>query len=939
MPLLLKRAIARGRLSIGSLNIPLNKMTQLPSRVLLCLYSLLAAIPILAGPITNAPLKQHSAFYTKEQLAKIRANVGKTKWATNLRDSIVTNALPWMNSTDDDLWESVFGPKISRSWMVWSNGHCPSCKKSVEMYNWKMDAWKDPWKTRCPHCAELFPKNDFQAFYRSGLDEHGVYDPTKANRTLLFNAEHPDPADPLHTFGVDDGEGYVEGNKRWRFIGTYLIFGQFQQRILSGIDTMAAAYVLTGDARYAHKAGVLLDRIADVYPTFDFGQQGYVYEIKQASGYISVWHDTSEETYEMVIDYDQIFEGLREDKALLEFLAAKAEKFKLPNPKRTFVDVQQNIEGRILRDALAHPEKIHSNFPRRECTEAMIHTVLGWPENKAVVEKMIDGFVSKATAVDGVTGEKGLAGYTAYTIAAMARFINEYIRVDPAFLPEIIQRNPGLKETYRFHIDTQCIGNYYPLIGDTGSFGQPMKQNPVMIFSTFGRNATLRSPLAPSMYSLYWQLHRLTGDPSYVQTLYAQNNNSLTNLPYDIFESDPNDVQGAIKKVIKKEGPEPKLPSVNKQQWHLGILRSGKKENSRALWLDYDSGGAHGHLDGMNLGLFAHGLDLLPEFGYPPVQFGGWTTPRATWYKMSAAHNTVVVDGQNHREAAGKTTLWADGDSFHAIRVAAPGLTGGKTFERTAALIDVSEKEFYVLDIFRIVGGSDHAKLTHSYFGKATAEGVNFLDKQEYGYGTQTRSFQHDPEARPGWNVTWHLEDPRKMVPHGKEVQMRYTDLTDRSQALLGESWVVGGLYGQVTASEEHWIPTVISRRQGTNGFASTFVSVLEPFTGNAPIASMRRLPLLKNGQTLGAEHVAVEITLADGRRDLLIGLNSEPASGGGAFNQPDWDVELDGEMCWVRKNAKGKIERVALSKGRSLQVGKAMFSTKPGSDFTELKP
>ncbi|MDB6026471.1 MAG: hypothetical protein JWM68_2694 [Verrucomicrobiales bacterium] len=897
---------------------------------------LFATFSVVAATTNSVPLKQHSAFYTKEQLAKIRANVGKTPWATDMRNSIVSNAAPWMKSSDDELWDSVFGPNISRSWMVWSNGHCPACKKSVEMYNWKMDAWKDPWKTRCPHCQELFPKNDFQAFYRSGLDEHGVYDPKLANRALLFNTEHPDPADPLHKFGVDDGEGYVEGANRWRFIGTYLIFGQFHQRILNGIDTLSAAYVLTGDSRYAHKAGVLLDRIADVYPTFDFGTQGYVYEIKQASGYISVWHDTSEETYEMVIDYDQIFEGLREDKALLEFLSAKAEKFKLSNPKRTFADLQQNIEGRILRDALAHPEKIHSNFPRKECTEAMIHTVLAWPENKAAVNKMMDVFIAKATAVDGLTGEKGLAGYTAYTIAAMARFLNEYVRVDPTFLSEVIKRNPGLKQTYLFHIDTQCIGNYYPLIGDTLSFGQPQKLNPVMVFSTFGRNANLRAPLSPSMYSLYWQFYRETGNPGYVQTLYKQNNNSLKDLPYDIFESDPKGVQRAMSKVINKNGPEPKLASVNKQQWHLGILRSGKKENARALWVDYDSGGAHGHFDGMNLGLFAHGLDLLPDFGYPTVQFGGWGTPRALWYKMSAAHNTVVVDGQNHRDSAGQTTLWADGESFRAIRVSAPGLIGGKQFERTAALIDVSDKEFYVADIFRVVGGSAHAKLTHSYFGKASAEGVNFVDKQEYGNGTQTRNFQHDPDAKPGWNVTWHIEDPRKMGPQGKTVQMRYTDLTDRSQALLGESWVVGGLYN-VSASEEHWIPTVISRRQGTNGFASTFVSVMEPFIGKSAITQTRRLTLQRNGEGQKSD-VAIEITLTDGRKDLLISVAGDPAKPVPA-TQPDWNVELDGQVCWIRKTAKGKIERIALSHSRSVKIGNKSYDANAKSDFTELRP
>ena len=59
----------------------------------------------------------------------------------------------------------------------------------------------------------------------------------------------------------------------------------------------------------------------------------------------------------------------------------------------------------------------------------------------------------------------------------------------------------------------------------------------------------------------------------------------------------------------------------------------------------------------MNLGFFAKGLDLLPDFGYPRVQYGGWRSGKAKWYTMSAAHNTIVVDRKDHFVANGVTTL------------------------------------------------------------------------------------------------------------------------------------------------------------------------------------------------------------------------------------------------------------------------------------------
>ena len=160
-----------------------------------------------------------------------------------------------------------------------------------------------------------------------------MFEPQRADRSLLFNAEHPAPSDPLHGFGVDDGEGYVADGKRWRFINAYLIFGQWKQAIVAGIRNLAAAHVATGDPAYAHKAGVLLDRVADFYPTFDFGKEGVMYEGPPRSGYVSTWHDACVEVQELALAYDAVFESLARDPELVQFLAAKARQCGLPNPK------------------------------------------------------------------------------------------------------------------------------------------------------------------------------------------------------------------------------------------------------------------------------------------------------------------------------------------------------------------------------------------------------------------------------------------------------------------------------------------------------------------------------------------------------------------------------------------------------------------------------
>lgn len=886
--------------------------------------------------MTGAHAEVSNVFYPKDLVEKARTNTAKYEWASEARDRIVASAEPWARMSDDELWGLMFGNTIKRSWMVWSDGHCPACNKGVPMYNWQIDALGQPWKVRCPHCKELFPKNDFLAFYRSGLDEHGVFDPERADRSLLFNTEHPDSDDPLHGFGVDDGVGYVDGDRCWRFVGAYLIYGQWKQAVLGGVRTLSDAYLVTGDHRYTHKAGILLDRIADLYPSFDFSKQGVMYDGRNITdGYVSTWHDACEETKLLSQAYDKVREGIRDDAALVTFLSAKSNEHKLDNAKSSFDDIRRNIEEGIFRDALTNRHKIHSNYPRMPIAVATMMMVLDWPENREEVYALLDEVLDKATAVDGVTGEKGLAGYSAFTISGLADFLALCDRLDPEFLPDMLRRHPQLRETYRFHVDTWCFRQYYPLIGDTGGFASKVNR---YVGAAFTKDVRTE----PSMFSFFRRLYELTGDPAYIQVLYHENGESVEGLPHDLFADDPHEFSRVVEEVIEREGAAPKVGSVNKQQWRLAILRSGDEENGRALWLDYDSGGGHGHMDGMNLGLFAKGLDLLPDFGYKPVQYGGWGSPKANWYGATASHNTVVVDGKNQNKADGRTTLWADGEVFRAIRASCPELIGGRQYERTAVMVDSSDRDSYVLDIFRVVGGKEHTKFVRSHFGSISTEGLTLEPTDDFAGLTEMRAFRIDPSPETGWSADWRIEDRYGYLPEGSEVHLRYIDLTADAEALTAESWVSLDMFH---SNEEAWIPTLVVRRRSTgDALSSTFISIIEPYEGKSAIARIRRLGMeTRDGAAFPEANVAIEIVLSDGRRDLLVAADVEnplgltPSKAGrGVLVQPDWGVRTDAELCLVRLTPSGEVEHIALAKGKFAAMGDTMLSLEETTDFAE---
>jgi hypothetical protein len=852
----------------------------------------------------DAGLKGTSTFYPPARLARIRTNADGSEWGRAQRARLVAQAAPFLAMDDETLWSLMFGPALLRSWHVWSTGYCPACHRDVPMYSWGMDALAHPWKTQCPHCGELFPKNDFAAYHRSGLDARGVFDPARADRGLLFNTEHPDPADPLHAFAVDDGTGFQQDGHTWWFIGAYLIYGQWKRLLVGGAVCLANAYAVTGDTAYAHRAAILLDRIADLYPEFDFGPQAMCHdEPANTTGYVSIWHDACGETRALAMAYDVIFDALPGDAALVDFLAGKAAAHGLANPKATFADIQRNIEDRLLRHPLANRPKIQCNYPQTDYTVAVLLAILGWPAHRERVHALLDWLLYNATLVDGTTGEKGMTDYTAFTTATVGDVLAEFDRLDPDFLSGALERHPNLRGTFRFFSDARCLEHYYPQIGDATGFALRTPETGINFNSDQGTLDLHATPLrnyifgplgiAASLFTFMHRMTALTGDPSYAQAAVRAAGEATDALPFDLTADDSDAVHRDLLEVAAREGLAPRVGSINKEGFALAILRAGTGDDARAAWLHYDSGGMwHGHTDGMNLGLYAYGLDLMPDFGYPPLQFtGGYHSDPAGWYPMASAHNTVVVDGVQRVRypkppAHGACTLWRIGDGFQVVRASCPEMIEGvamQHYARTVALVDIGPGAGYLLDVFRVVGGSEHVKFLHSTFATLDTNGLTLGPGEAYEHGMM-RDFRTDPTPAPGWQADWTVIDRYGYLPAPRDIHLRYTDLTLDASVTTCEGWICPGDYN---CSEQAWIPRVLVRRRGPAPLATTFVGIIEPYVDASAIAAIRRLPLTNDGKPAPNDSVAVEVTLAAGGKHLLIAQD-----GNASLTQPEWGVE-----------------------------------------------
>ena len=159
--------------------------------------------------------------------------------------------------------------------------------------------------------------------------------------------------------------------------------------------------------------------------------------------------------------------------------------------------------------------------------------------------------------------------------------------------------------------------------------------------------------------------------------------------------------------------------------------------------------------------------------------------------------------------------------------------------------------------------------------------------------------------------MDWVIEDRYQLLPPGRSVHFRYTDLSGNTTAGLCESWVDIGSFNERGVT---WLPKVIVRRQASAGsdrpLESTFVSVMQPYETMPTVMRATRLDLAGlEGRPVGDTHVAVELELADGRRDLVVARDPEAMQT--TLRVPAWDISVSAELAVFRKDAEGVVDQV----------------------------
>ncbi len=883
-------------------------------------------------PLSVAASKACSRFVTAQMRANALANVKEYPWVARLQRRAVANAGPWVEMSDDELWAMPTSQELPRDIHTNKEIGCPKCGRGIFPYGnypWKFDVWKRPWKLKCPNCGEVFPKNDFYAFYQTALDEHGMFRRDLGDRSLLFNAEHPDPKDPLHKLYVDDGYGMLDGKgRRHRIIAYYNSWAQWTC-IDRAVRALSRAFTLTNDRRCAHKAAVLLDRIADVYPEMDFmplHKMGFEHShggTGQGRILGCIWETNR---HWMAYAYDCIYDGIRGDGELVKFCSVRANKYKLGD-KSSIAAICRHIEDHLLLEILKSTRdgRIAGNVGMTHACLAVTAIAL---DRRGVTEKWLDwlfdprfpGDCTKHKSPipwvlvdgidrDGMGGECG--GYGLIWTGRMKMFPELFARYPEYRKHDLLTEFPKLKQCFLVEPRLMCLDTVFPPIGDSGSTGN---------WGRVGNPRTFAAGYAlyrdPRLAALAWR--------------YSQGKLDRLRLSDAAFQIDPDALPKEIARVAKLKPF--KLRCDHLGRYGLAYVQTEKPKGGRALWIHYGCRKGHSHSDCLNIGLYAKNVDMLPDLGYP--EYTGPWPKRVAWTSHTVSHNTVMVnDTRSAYSPGGKINLFAVQPPLRIMDVSSKAAYKGvDAYRRTVALVDVSTTDSYVFDVFRVRGGKNHRLSYHALGHETTVTGLSlvkqargtlagedvksgeFYDgKKGWGYKGSGMMYLYDVRRSAGpvdsyFTVDWKINDLRKRVAKGQpwpHLRLHSLSASDQVALAMGDP-------PQNKRGNPRRLAYLVQSRLGAN-VQSQFITVLEPYAGRPFIRTVRKLRVRHDA---GAHSVAaVAVGLENGMTDIVISCE------GPTRVKVEGGIEFEGRFALVRLAAGGGIKLMRMANARRLEA------------------
>ncbi|MCC6511013.1 MAG: heparinase II/III family protein, partial [Pirellulaceae bacterium] len=292
-------------------------------------------------------------------------------------------------------------------------------------------------------------------------------------------------------------------------------------------------------------------------------------------------------------------------------------------------------------------------------------------------------------------------------------------------------------------------------------------------------------------------------------------------------------------------------------------LGGGIQDRQTQFHLTWSGGYGHSHGDNLSLLLFADGRERLSDLGYTHTAYRSWTL-------ATAAHNTVVIDGQ--QQSLGKNQTPTDGVLLDADlsdplvqHVYAEGGRGyparAQDYRRRLIVIRDPSGHSYAIDRFDVAGGA-----THDYFLHGDADGPGAVSTslplvelasllpEGMKWTPTTNEGETGKIATPyyayGFLKRLRTAQLPKFVP--VPISFRVADAPSvnvwlipqsEQQLVLGENPSIRQALENDAELEKHHRPFMMVRSKVADSGSSRFVALLEPAGKETKIRRIEQVP------------------------------------------------------------------------------------------------
>jgi hypothetical protein len=827
-------------------------------------FSRLSALLIFSAGVTAtmASAKTCRTYYDDARLQTMRDNLARYEWARQYRDNLLEgdgdekprtwsleghrfSVRRWAEHDDEFFWRLMPTTRFTKVYPTDRYGLSPRHGTAVRAkgafyHPWRYDPINHPYQIQDPIDGLWYPSNNF-----------GDGDMT--------SGDYP-----------DDGHGMVYQGERYYpvreySIATYLIY------VVPLLQRMSQAYLLTGDENLAHKASILLARVADEFPNStdkaDRCQKGpWGYNSGIVTDYI--WENFK--LTAMALAYDALYDHIGQNQALVTFLQGKGVAVTTPQ------EVREYIEEHILRVGMQalFEHVIRGNHGHHQETAMTLALVMDDYDqtnplnSKALADWCMFGegymafIMTNSLFRDGSGAESPSYNTIRFDFINAARCFEQMRRRHPELYPADaypdIFAEPKARAMFDHFIDIIIQDRFIAPIGDTGG-GTLIPQRLDSIW---------QHALSPDRY-LYGYLKY--GDPRYARVLAGGKDALPAGDPFEPYHGDELLAAALLPAAQIRE------ESRALDGYGVAILSSGSGAHSRSYSLNYSNHFQHSQYDNLSAGHYSNYVDLLPDLGYP------YTWEYLEWDSGLATHNTVTVNEAPGKYVcpAGRAFMLAGQSPLQVACVAHdpylydpvhnPQVPPVDRYERTAVLVDVSPEEYYVLDLFYVSGGEQHDQSWHSAICPCDRPDLPWQDQPGTVAGPQVAQFDR-------WTDRW-----------GQQRQTALSYLTHVSTATTLEpacfTWRLGleddnrlRLHiipvdgpvelilsdGRSPARPPDWkLDYLFVRRQGAEGLVSRFVTLIDGRPGPEPT--------VQQVEVISREPLKVRVTHSGGVDELTL--------------------------------------------------------------------